>query len=83
MTRIRQDFTIEKHNILLLQRTVKESIRIGKKVTMSGLINELISKNLQNPIDRLKEENKELALKINANMDRIKHLEKMREEKCV
>jgi hypothetical protein len=80
MTKIRQDFTIEKANILLLQKVVKESQRIGKKVTMSGIINELISKNLQNPIDRLKEENKELAIRINSNQDRIKLLEKIKEE---
>ena len=47
---------------------------------MSGIINELISKNLQNPIDRLKEENKELAIRINSNQDRIKLLEKIKEE---
>lgn len=77
--RVRQNFTIEKRNLLLLQKVVKESSKFGRKETMSGIINKLIEKNLQDPIERLRQEAKELQIQIVSKLDRIKELEQLRE----
>jgi len=81
MTKVRQDFTLEKDNILLLQKVVKESFKHGKKESMSSLIDFLISNHLRNPIDKLRAECKELQLQIVAKQDRIKSLEQVKEAK--
>lgn len=53
-----------------------------KNRSMSDLVSELILQKLQNPITALKEEKRQLIIKANEIDDKIKHLEKIKDEKA-
>lgn len=73
MTKIRVNWTIEKTAYALIARVAKEK---GKSI--SWIVENLIIKNLSDPIERLRNECRELQQQIVAKQDRISELEKMR-----
>ena len=69
------NWSFSQQTINLLKKVSKRS---GK--SQSWLVEQAIIKNYYDPIERLKVENKELALKINKNQDEIKRLESLSED---
>lgn len=72
----RLNFCLSIKNRNLLKQAAKQN-----RITMAQLLNALIEQKLADPIKILKEERKELVLKINKINDEIDRLEELKDER--
>ena len=72
----RINWTLEKSTIKKIKAIQEEiSKKSGRKQSTSTTVDYIVE-HIKDPIERLNEENKVLALRINANQERIKELKR-------
>lgn len=76
MTTIRVNWTLDKRAYLLIEKAAQHG-----KTTMSKLVSQLVLQKLQDPIKALEDEKRQLIIRANEIDDKIKHLEKLKDEK--